>query len=73
MIYATRTRMLFEFKNSKELDEENANIFKGFGSNQELYRRVDPQFARNWVKRGYPHSTGLYVDGHNVRYASAES
>jgi hypothetical protein len=30
---------------------------------------VDAAYARNWVKRGWHHSTPLYVDGNRVRYA----
>ena len=33
------------------------------------YDRVSPEYARQWVKNGGHHETGLWVDNGKVRYA----
>lgn len=37
-----------------------------------LYRRVDARTARQWVRDGKEHETGLFIEDGKVRYALPE-
>ena len=72
MIYAirmnvpTKSKVLVELKSMKEME----HLYKeeeGFNE----YWYYDPHRAHEWVLRGMPHETGLWVDGTKVRYAKA--
>ena len=52
---------------AKELKEAEAR-----NDPQVTYKRIDSVRARQMVKDGYTHETGLWVDDGKVRYAKAD-
>lgn len=73
MIYAIDTRrdMLTEFKSEKAMKEAQgywSESGRGIGPTL-LYKPVHRTTAHDWVKKGYPHETGLWIDGGKIRYA----
>jgi len=70
MIYAVDDprSMLVEFKSMRALDIANSHQ----STHMRRYRPVSAEYAHNWVKKGYTHETGLYLDGGRVRYAPSD-
>lgn len=68
MIYAIRKRSarhtLVECRSQSELEGLNAYPLVS-------YTYVSPSYARQWVRNGREHETGLYIDEGEVRYAKA--
>ncbi|WP_126904629.1 hypothetical protein [Rhizobium phaseoli] len=69
MFYAIRRRAgsdrqtLVEF--AKKADMDATSVSKG-----NVYSIVPAKIAREWVRRGREHETGLYLDGGSIRYAN---
>lgn len=66
-----KREMLVEFKTEKELNKAQHTVTDTEGG----YKRYKPLHytaAHNWVKRGYIHETGLYIDEGRIRYAKED-
>lgn len=68
MIYAMRTgiygdKTVVEFKSRKEMIQQDLD------DPIHTYHRCTSEHARNLVKRGFQHETGLWVDNGKVKYA----
>ena len=78
MVYAFResehSRTLVEFKSEKEMAAYAASQAATDGGRQPFtWRRTTAERARDWVKRGNVHETGLWTDyDGRVRYAAAQ-
>jgi hypothetical protein len=67
MIYAMDNKrgVLVEFKSPKEMDAQNGNGCR--------YKACGAGYARNYVRNGGVHETGLWVDSDGTtRYAPAD-
>lgn len=78
MIYAIRDnnagRVLVEFASMKQLEAKQAESFaRQKPPFKTTYRPVRSWEAREWVKAGGIHETGLFVEDGKVRYAEAEA
>lgn len=73
MIYAfiesANNRELVEFDSARQLAEYNS-INEGSGI---VARACGADVARNWVRKGWKHSTGLWLDNGKLRYAAADT
>lgn len=65
------SNVLWEFKSLRELVVEDRKFHKT-GTN-ELYEHVSATVAHRWVKNGWTHNTGLYLENGRIRYARAEN
>jgi len=66
--------MLVEFKSEKALEKAQYTV-PMTSADEGGYKRFKPLHytaAHNWVKRGYIHETGLYIDDGRIRYAKED-
>jgi hypothetical protein len=78
MIYAfdRRREMLVEFKSEKAFNAANREIPASedeYGNGYWLYKAIHRTTAHKWVRDGYQHETGLFVDyDGRIRYAKED-
>ena len=68
MFYALRRRAGSERQTLVEFAKKS-EMQTAIASGQNSYSIVRADAARNWVRRGNEHETGLFVDGSRVLYA----
>jgi hypothetical protein len=76
MIYAIDQRrdMLVEFKSEKALDAINEKVYDSeIDDWYMLYKAIHRTTAHKWVRDGYNHETGLFIDyDGRIRYAKED-
>jgi hypothetical protein len=77
MIYAIDQRrdMLVEFRSEKAMEQANRFVYESDddgGNGFWLYKAIHRTTAHKWVRDGYNHETGLYIDDGRIRYAKED-
>jgi hypothetical protein len=68
MFYALRRLAESDRETLVEFSKQ-ADMQAAIAASRHVYSIVRAAVARNWVRQGKEHETGLYIDGTRIRYA----